>query len=329
MLKRIVISGFLFCFVYSLQAQVSLDSLSEKDKAALDSMLSNDAFLSLLNGKDKNYVDISVGIGNGTFSESNQAVNATGISNQLVLTPGISYHFKQGISVGVTGFFTKEQTAGSMQLYQTGLTAAYDYMGKKISGGVSYTRYISDAKKYNSKSLYQNDLYGYFKRSSGAIQPGIAVGYANGNYKDASFTSFILKRPLRGDTLISGIDSTENQSSYFSVSANIEHDFSLYNIFDKNDELDIVPSLIVNYGSDKYTQTHTNKMYDRLRALNKVKKVVADSKFQLQSVAMSLDLTYSIGKFFLQPNVYMDYYLPATTGKRLSTIYSVTTGFSF
>ncbi len=329
MLKPIAILAFFCCFLYPLQAQISLDSLSEKDKAALDSMLSNDAFLSLLKGKDKNYVDISIAVGNGTFSANNQAVNATGITNQLVLTPGISYHFKEGISLGIAAFLTKEAPSNSMQLYQTGLTAAYDYLGEKISAGVSYTRFISDQKKYNSKSLYQNDLYGYFKKSSGAIQPGISVGYANGNYKDASFTSFILKRPLRGDTLISGNDSTDNKSSYFSVSANIEHDFSIYKVFTEKDELDIVPSLIVNYGSDKNTQTHTNRIYDRIRGLSKVKKVDANNKFQLQSVALSLDLTYSVGKFFLQPNVYMDYYLPSTTGKRFSTIYSVTAGCSF
>ena len=35
-----------------------------------------------------------LGFGNGTFSTQNQAVNATGFTNQLVLTPALFYFFK-------------------------------------------------------------------------------------------------------------------------------------------------------------------------------------------------------------------------------------------
>jgi hypothetical protein len=84
----------------------------------------------------------------------------------------------------------------------------------------------------------------------------------------------------------------------------------------------------VNYGSDTYTQTHTNKLFDR-KGFSKFKRVDANNKFQLQSIAASVDLTYSIRKFFLQSNLYMDYYLPATTSKRLSIIYAVTAGLTF
>jgi hypothetical protein len=57
--------------------------------------------------------------------------------------------------------------------------------------------------------------------------------------------------------------------------------------------------------------------------------VDGNNKFQLQSVAASADLTYSTGKFFLQSNLYVDYYLPETTTKRLSAIYTVTAGLTF
>ncbi len=71
-----------------------------------------------------------------------------------------------------------------------------------------------------------------------------------------------------------------------------------------------------------------NKIYDRIRKLNTIKKVESNNKFQLQSVAASFDFTYGIGKFFLQPNLYLDYYLPETTTNRFSTIFSVTAGVS-
>ena len=317
---------YLFFFTVAFTCTFTVaqtDSLSAKDKALLDSMMENDEFLKLMKEKDKNYVDISFGLGNGAFSSHNNAANATGVVNQLIFMPSVMYHTKTGFSFGFTGFLTNDSIS-SLKLYQTGFSAGYDYYGKKISTGFSYTRYLSDKNKYNTKALYQNDFYGYIKKAKGVIQPGLALGFANGGYKEVSLVLF--RRPLLGDTLIK--DSTSNKASYFSASANIEHDFNFYKIFNKEDELDFIPSLIINFGSDKNTQTHTNKIFNR-PILSSRKKVEATNKFQLQSIAASLDFTYSVGKFFLQPNLYLDYYLPETTAGRWSTIFSVTTGFSF
>jgi hypothetical protein len=326
-MQKLLLLIYLVVFT-SFAVVAQTDSLSAKDKALLDSMMENDAFLKLMEEKSKNSIDISVGIGNGAFSTHNNAANATGVVKQLIFMPSVTYRTKEGFSVGATGFLTNGG-GGKTELYQTGLTAGYDNYGKKILAGISYTRYLSDKNKYNSKALYQNDIYGYINKAKGVLQPGLSAGFANGNYKEVAFTSFILRRPLRGDTLISGVDSTDNKVSYFSVSANVSHDFSFYKLFDKGDELDFVPSLIVNFGSDKFTQTHTNKIYDRIRKLTTVKKAEITNKFQLQSIAASFDFTYSVGKFFLQPNLYLDYYLPETSSNRLSAVFSVTAGLTF
>jgi hypothetical protein len=311
------------------------DSLSQKDKAALDSMLENDEFLKMMKGEAKNSFDVSIGIGNGAFSSHNNAANATGVDNKMIFTPSLVYRTKTGFSFGVTGYLTSDSIS-SFNLYQTGLSAGYDYTGKQVNAGLTYTRYLSDKNKYNNNSLYQNDIYGYIKRAKGIIQPGLTLGFDNGEYKEAVFQKFskkihrLLPLPNGSDTtiIISGIDSTHNKTSYFSVSANIEHDFSFYKLFNKDDELDFVPSLILNMGSDKLTQTHLNKVFDR-KVLSNRKKIEATNKFQVQSVAASFDFTYGVGKFFLQPNLYLDYYLPETTAKRFTAIFSVTTGFSF
>ena len=81
-------------------------------------------------------------------------------------------------------------------------------------------------------------------------------------------------------------------------------------------------------GSDKLTQTHTNKIFDR-PALSKRKKSEFNNKFQLQSIAASFDFTYMYKKFFIEPVIYFDYYLPETTENRFSAIFSVNAGFSF
>lgn len=316
----------------SLFACAQTDTLSKADKAMLDSMMANDEFLKLMKSDTKNTLDVSIGIGNGAFSSDNKAANATGTDNQIIWTPSLVYRLKNGLSFGITGYLTNDSTK-KLELYQTGLMAAYDYYGEKLHAGFSYTRFISDRNKYNTKSLYQNDLYGYIKLAKGILQPGLSAGFSNGSYKEASYVKFKRTRkllnPLRDTVVtISGIDSTDNKTSYFSVSANAEHDFSFYKVFSKDDELDFVPSLIVNFGSDQLTQTHQNKIFD-IKRLSALKRQESSSSFQLQSVAASFDLSYGIGKYFLQTNLYFDYYIPETTTKRLTTIFSVSTGFSF
>jgi len=324
----------LCCSFIATCALAQTDSLSKEDKHLLDSMFKNDAFINMMK-KDKNYLDISIGIGNGEFSAHNNAANATGVDKQLIYTPGITYRLKNGLSFGVAAFITGDSSK-KPEIYQTGLTAGYDYYGKTIYAGGSYTRYLSNQDKYNSKSIYQNDLSAYVKLAKGLFQPGIMLGYVDGKYKEMNYVSFkrtvhLPNPPPNGrDTIITitGKDSTDNKTSYFSVAATVGHDFYFYKVFSKNDELDFIPTLMLNMGSDKLSQTHTNKIFDR-PAFSKRKKSDYSNKFQVQSVAASFDLTYMIKKFFIQPVLYLDYYLPETTENRFSAIFSVNAGFSF
>jgi len=324
----------LLCFsITVIFVKGQTDSLSKEDKRLLDSMFKNDEFIKLMTKKDKNYLDVSIGIGNGAFSEHNNAANATGINKQLIYTPAINYRLKNGLNFGITAFITGD-SINKPEIYQTGLTAGYEYYGKSIYAAVSYTRYLSNQNKYNSKSLYQNDLFANVKLAKGLFQPGIVLGYATGKYKETNFVSF--QRPIRNPnpppaiiyTTVTGRDSTDNKTSYFSVAATVGHDFAFYNLLSKKDELDFTPTLMLNMGSDKLTQTHTNRIFDR-PALSRRKKSDFTNKFQLQSVAASFDFTYMVKKFFIQTILYLDYYLPETTENRFSTIFSVNAGFSF
>jgi hypothetical protein len=332
MLKYLLLFSFSFTV---LCAKGQTDSLTKDEKRLLDSMFKNDEFIKLMMKKDKNYLDVAIGITNGAFSSTNNAANATGVDKQLIYTPSVVYRLKNGFSFGIAGFITADST-NKPEIYQTGLTAGYDYYGKTIYAGGSYTRYLSNQNKYNSKSLYQNDLYAYIKLAKGIFQPGITLGYVTGKYKETSFVTFkrlihLPNPPPNGrDTLIiiTGKDSTDNKTSYFSTAATVGHDFVFYNVFSKKDEFDFIPTLILNMGSDKLSQTHTNRIFDR-PAFNNRKKSDYSNKFQVQSIAASLDFTYMVKKFFIQPIVYFDYYLPETTENRFSAIFSVTAGFSF
>ena len=295
-------------------------TLSKQDKSRLDSMLNTDEFLSMFDDSARSYFDISLGFGNGTFSTQNQAVNATGFTNQLVLTPALFYFFKSGFNAGLTTFLTNENN--KLSLYQTGTSVGYGYGGEKISTGISYTRYFGDNKKYNGKSIYQNELFGYLKYTKPFIQTGISLGFANGTYKQ---TELVFLSNINRFVL----DSTDNKTSYFSATFSIEHNFEFENVFTKKDGLTILPIFMVNSGSDKVNSTHLNRIFNRPRVPLSVKKTSQANKMQLQSIASSINITYGIGKFYVQPNVYFDYYLPETTGQRFSSIVSLTAGFTF
>ncbi len=313
------------------------DTLSVSEKAMLDSLIANDPFLNFMKDSlKKNTIFFSVGAGNGGFSLHNNAANSTGYTKQLILLPGVNYFTKSGFNFGVTGFITND-SARKPEIYQAGLTAGYSQYGKKINTGISYTRFMRTGAAYNSKSLYQNELFAFFSKAKGYIRPGVSIGFTNGNYKEVSLVSYTrtihLNFPLPDgrDTTITlrGRDSTNNKTSYFSIAANAKHEFNFKKIFNKKDELGISPSLMINFGSDHLTQTHTNAIYDRNRRLNQVKRIEATNKFQVQSLAVSFDVMYGFGKFFFQPNLYLDYYLPQTTTQRWSTIFSVTAGVAF
>src|SRR5437868_4311727 len=252
-MQKFVLSA-LFSVILSATSFAQKDSLTKAEKLALDSMMKNDQFLKLMNEKPKNLWEVSLGVGNGSFSSHNQAVNATGVANQVIFTPAVFYRFKTGFSLGVTAYVTSDSS--KLEFYQTGITGAYDYVGKKVNAGISYTRFISDQNKYNSKSLYQNDLYAYIKKSSGVIEPLLAIGFSNGKYKEIDQIIF---PPASG---ILRKDSTENKSSFFYTSIGIQHDFNWYKVFKSGDELDFVPAFVINAGSDKTTTVHTNKAFN-------------------------------------------------------------------
>ncbi|MEO6638077.1 MAG: hypothetical protein ABIN25_07355 [Ginsengibacter sp.] len=323
----------IYCKVVFAQS----DTLTTSEQATLDSLIDNDPFLQLLkDAKNKNTVYISIGAGNGGFTSHNNAANATGYVKQVILMPAVNFISANGFTAGITGFATND-TINSVDLYQLGISAGYGYQGKKIDAGLSYTRYLRTGTEYNSRNIYQNDFYGYLKKSKGWLRPGISAGYVNGKYKEWSWLKYQrtvhLPLPLpngRDTIIISRVkDSMSNTTSYFSVTAEVHHEFSFYEVFSGKDAIGFTPSLMVNFASSGLSQTHTSAIFDRYRILSRYKKAELSDNFKVQSVALSLDGIFTLDHFFLQPNFYFDYFIPSTQEKRFSTIFSVAAGVYF
>jgi hypothetical protein len=322
----------LFVFI-----SIAANAQTEDNKnASLDSLKELDMLLGLLDSADNptSNFDINLGIGNKLFSQKNNSVNATQAQvNQLYYTPSVGYHHKSGLGLSVTSYIANDN--GTVKIYQTALTPSYDYSGKSISASLSYSHYFADTKAYNSNSTFQDDWYASVRYKKWVIEPTIAIGYTTGKFYEVSRLDTVGPMPN-----VVYNDSTSNSIKDFSLNAGIEHSFEFESLFTKNDGLSLTPQLILSAGSEKYTSTRINKViYPVLnqflqKRAAKRGKVISRSQsdntsFTIQSLALSLSVDYSIGKFSISPNVYSDYYLPATTEKRLNTVFSISFGYYF
>jgi hypothetical protein len=277
----------------------------------------------------KSYVNFSLGIGNRSFSVNNNSVNASQSQvNKLYYTPSIGYFHKSGFGISVSPYLTVEN--GSLKNYQTAITPSFDYESNKIAAGISFTKFITDTKSYTSNSTYQNDLYTYLKYTKSYIQPILMVGYSSGKFNDISYDS-VFGPPPNYRLLAIKKDSTKNVVKDFSVSLGIEHTFTIDSLFSKNAYLTFTPQLVLNAGSEKFTSTITNtRRVTNATRNNRLKSLTLtdNAAFAFQSIALSLSAEYYIGNFAISPNLYIDYYLPATTEKRLSNVFSLSVSYS-
>lgn len=323
-MHKFLIALILLFVVASATAQTTTES-------ALDSMFKQDPFFQMLDslGKEppRSSVDINVGVGNRLFSLNNKALTAEQANvSKLIFTPSVSYFHKSGLGFSVTGFLGSD--AGKLSLFQTGLTPSYDYIGNKVTAGISYTRYLLNKSLTVSPSPFQNDLYAYVNAAKGALQPGLAIGYASGKHKE--YTDTVISRPSPLPP-VRIRDTTTYKIKDLSLIASVKHDFSWYNLLSNKDGLLVTPQLMLIGGSQTYSAKSTTVAVTRRReTLLRSNRLSTDqTKFTLQSAAFSLDVDYSIGQFYVRPQLYLDYYLPATTGNRLAATFNCVLGISF
>ncbi len=330
---RGVISLFFFSFFFfsKLYAQET-----RSDKEIMDSLIQNDEFLKMLDKMDdvQSYFRINVGIGNRLSGGNNKAVQNLGSQKELVFTPSAGYFHKSGLSLSFAGFLLKQNS--SLSVYQYALSPSYSYSkSKSVNTLVSYVHYFKESRYNASASPFDDQIYANLIFKKLYIKPGISVSYASGKYKEIiniDTTVIILNRP----TLIKYTDTAATNISSFTLSASIEHDFSFYTIFSKKDGLRFTPQLSLIAGINDYSVTHNSStqlyfLYTKrqLKKLRRFQSSAGNGNFEIQSLGLDLDLNYSFGKFYIEPEVYLDYYLPKTDDKPFTQVYNFNIGITF
>lgn len=326
MKKIILLAIVISSLQVSAQNTGKTDSRPVIDTAAvLDSMAKDIAMLQDLMEEKSSYVNLNLNIGNELFSSNNVSLNAQqGTTNSLNLKPSIGYYHKSGLSINGLAFMNLNHT--DQGFYQYAITPAFDLQSKGyINAGASFTHYFTGSQDtlLDYASPYDNEVYLYANATSGALQPGLTIGYATGKYTSIFRGRVML--PTGGQVFV--VDSQRTKLRDLSITASVQHDFYFPSVFSEDDELSFTPSLLLNAGDSKTTiLSHSNRLVANIAAKrpnNRFK--VQNEGFQFYSVGLSLTGTYSIGKFYVQPDLYFDYYLQ-TADKKFTSLYSLSVG---
>jgi hypothetical protein len=254
-------------------------------------------------------------------------------TRKLTYSPILAYCHKNGIGFTTTGSIIND--GQNINLYQFSITPSYDYLeNKSLATGVSFTKFFTK----NSLPFYttplQNELYGYFTYRKLWIRPTIAASYGWGSRKDyMKRESVIQDLRLRrsGYTYI----NTEESVSDFSLLLSVRHDFYWLDVIAFNDHIRFTPQITLTSGTQKFGFNQTSSTYATVvrtgsNVLYSTEEIYLDDQIKFQPLSLSLFLRgeYAIKKFFIQPQLALDYYFPAEKNN-FATMFSLNLGFMF
>lgn len=291
-----------------------------------------DAFMdSLLT--PRSYALFSLSAGKGYYNYANKSTYAIQTVEKINYTPTLGYFHKNGLGFSGTGYIIND--GENLNFYQAALTPSFDYLkDRRLATGISYTRYLTrDSLPFYTTPL-QNELYAYFMYRKSWFKPALAMSYGWGGRSDYMEREELiqdLRLRRRGFTFI----NTEETVSDFTMMASVRHDFYWLDVLSERDHIRFTPQLSFTSGTQKFGFNQTSGTYvTTLRTGSNVlfnsENVYLDDKLEFQPLSLTLFLRgeYSIGKFFLQPQVALDYYFPAS-GKNFNALFSFNAGFFF
>jgi len=305
------------------------DSFSDLDDITLDEL---EHFLdSILS--PRSYFLASVQIGKGYYNYESKSSYLLETSKKITYSPVFSYFDKSGWGVNAEGYVINDNK--KFNLYQGGIGPSFDYLkNKKLATGIAYTRYFTKDSLPFYTSPLKNELYAYFIWRKFWVKPSVSLTYGWGSRSDYEeredqINSMRLRR--YGFTRIKTTESIKDLSVMFSV----RHDFYWLDVLGYSDHIRVTPQIAFTSGTQKFgfnqtsnsylTSVHTgaNIMY------NSESSFLADNTdFRPLSLALFLRGEYSFRKFFIQPQLVMDYYFPAPDNN-FNTLFSVNAGFIF
>lgn len=301
---------------------VDYDALFKDFDAFMDSILNPGSyFLTSISAGKAGYTEMK----NGYFGDVEN-------SKRMTYMPLIGYYHKSGLGISVSSTIVNDGV--NINPYQFSVTPSFDYLkNNNFATGISYTRYLTkDSLPFYSTPIH-NELYSYFTVRKWWVRPSLSASFgwgSNSDYLNRKEMLQLMRLQERGFIFI-----TKESVMDFSMTASVRHDFYWLNIFSGKDHIRFTPQVSFTSGTQKFglnmlTGTVTNAISTSSAINYRTEKLQLSHNvaFQPLSLALYLKGEYSIGKFFIQPQLMLDYYLPATT-KNFNTFFSVNAGLIF
>lgn len=301
---------------------IDYDELFRDFDAFMDSILSPRSFLLT-----------SLSAVRGYYTFETKDANLVSASRRLTYSPTLAYYHKDGLGLNLTGLAVDDQE--NLNFYQLAATPSYDYLqDRRLATGISYTRFFTkDSLPFYTTPL-QNEVYAYFTYRESWFKPSVTASYGWGSRRDLeSRESLIQDLRLRrlGFTYV----NTEESIRDFNITASIRHDFYWLDVLANRDHIRLSPQIAFTSGTQKFGFNRTSNTYGTvIRTGNNVlfsaEELYLDSETNFQPLSLTLYLRgqYAVGKFFIQPQFMLDYYIPGEDN-RLNGLFSVNLGCLF
>ena len=345
MIRKLVFVLFFFCYGHS-------DTFAQKATPSKDSLLNVvvdydelfselDAFLDSLLAP-KSYAVVNIGAGTGFYDYFSDQELRLQTKKDFVFTPSAGYYHISGF--GVTGTVAVLSENWKLNPYQLLTSLSYDYLRSlKFVTGVSASHFFTKDSLNFYTSPLKNDLYAYFVYRDLWFKPSVSARYGWGTRKSViEREEYIMSFRKRKKKVI-GFDTTrittqENITesiSDFSLMVSFRHDFYWVNVLTKKDFVRLTPQINFISGTQTFGFNQTINTYSA--PLNKKgnefffsENTNLDERMNFQPLAISASLRseLSIGKYFIQPQFMVNYYLPVPE-KNISTAFALNTGFIF
>lgn len=312
----------------------------------IDTTINYDEFFSVLDDfidslyAPRSFTVANIAIGNNYYNYTNTTHTEIDVINKVAFHPSIAYYHKSGW--GISASASMVNSNGQYNPYQYAVSGSYDYIkNRKWAAGAAFTHFFTKKELpfYTSPLRHQAGAYITYRKAW--IKPMLSVNYGWGNrtdYQKSEEHIKLLKRkkqkPLRNVTNTT-IITLQERINDFSVTASARHDFYWLHIINDKDYARLTPQITLTSGTQKFgfnaesnsyissNATDINILYDAKNA-----NLNSTTSFRPLAVTAFVKTEYAIGKFFVQPQVMIDYYIPASSDN-ITAAYAINTGLIF
>lgn len=328
----LVATGFFIaplCYGQSSRDSIATDT-TFTDYTSLFSEL--DALIDSLTAP-KSFTLFNLSIGRGFFTYENKSSLNAETKRKFTYAPSIGYYDKSGVGIGAGGAIVND--GSKMNPYQFSLTGSYDYQNRKaFMAGAALTHYFTKKNLSFYTSPLQNEAYAYFTYRRWWLKPSVGLSYGWGSreaLEDREEQIQNIQLTRNGFTRINTKESVVDVG----VNTSVRHDFYFLNLLFKEDYLRITPQLSFVSGTQQFGFNQTSNTYATVRrtgrnVLYSTENISLDNQLYFQPISLTayLKTEYTKGKFFVQPQLMLDYYFPAKENN-FTTSFGLNTGFVF